>query len=124
RAGRPIGRRHRDQTRELANSWCLDRERECMAKSLLFCRCFRREGLGQGRRRAQETSNTKIVDSSADQSSQQRSKHWHPPYPGSIGESVVLKSSDGGEKARPKIASRVDRVSVHAAEAHANGDHH
>src|ERR1700733_11028762 len=104
RAGRQTERHHRGQTGGRGNWLCLDRARERWARILLFLSMLPVVELGRGRRPAQETSNAEIVEGSADQPSQQRSTHWHPPHSGSVSQSVVLKSSDHGEKARAKIA--------------------
>src|ERR1022692_2124317 len=93
-------------------------ETSCFNAGLPIRRLRRRLGL------AQESSNAKVVDCCADQSAQQRRNHWYPPHPISVGEAVVLESSNGGEEARAKIARGIDGISVHATEAHANRHYH
>src|ERR1700692_337127 len=81
-------------------------------------------GLGRGRGRSQESSNAKIIDGRAEESAEKRRNDWNPPDARAVGEAVVSESGQGSEKARAKVARGIDGISVHAAEAHADGDDH
>src|SRR5580698_8152185 len=71
----------------------------------------------------QEAADTEVVECSPRQSSEQGRHYWNPPHSGSIGDAVILESGDYGKKARAKVPCGVNGVSVHPAEAHADGDH-
>ena len=58
-----------------------------------------------------------------DQASEQRSDDGDPPHAGSIGEAIVAKAGEDGKKARAEVARGIDGIAVHAAKAHADGDH-
>src|ERR1700686_5252024 len=72
-------------------------------------------------RRAQEAPNPKVVDGSTQQTSEQWCDDRDPPHAGSVGEAVVVKSGQHAEQTGTEVARRIDRLSVHAAKARADG---
>jgi hypothetical protein len=71
---------------------------------------------------AQKSSDSEIVDGGADESTEKWAEHRNPPNASAVGQTVIFESGDCGEKTWAEIAGGIDGVSVHASEAHTDGD--
>src|SRR6266849_9730535 len=72
----------------------------------------------------QKPPNAVVIRCCAQNPAKDRTDDGNPENFRTIGEAVVLEAGDGREQTRAKVARRIDGVTVHASERHADSDNH